>query len=230
MSTIPRRVRDTPLVLRSSAPADDPTTHGAMGPDLRSTYATWFVLALPIAVAALLTLLVRREHRDARARTRWRAGELFRLLSGRPLGPCAGRRAAGAPRRAPVPNRSGTRSRPSPPRSACASALRSPGRWPKAATSPVSVACSAARSRSRGGARRAPAGAAAQRAGAPRAAARARPRPRIAPLRGGAARSRVTEPQVAPLAARTPRHARAPAAASAVRACCARSAPAPAPC
>jgi len=62
-----------------------------MGPDLRSTYATWFVLALPIAVAALLVLLVRREHRGARARTRLRAGELFRLLSGRLSGRVRGR-------------------------------------------------------------------------------------------------------------------------------------------
>jgi HEAT repeat protein len=43
-------------------------------------------LAVPLAVAAFLALLVRRAHRDARARTRLRAGELFRLLSGRVSG------------------------------------------------------------------------------------------------------------------------------------------------
>ena len=67
------------------------------GLDLRSFSATWFVLALPIAVAALLTLLVRHEHRGARARTRLRSGELFRLLSGRLSGRVRGgelRRAA----------------------------------------------------------------------------------------------------------------------------------------
>src|SRR5881394_1069514 len=52
------------------------------GLDLRSVSASWFILALPLAVAALLTLLVRRTHRGARARTRLRAGELFQLLSG----------------------------------------------------------------------------------------------------------------------------------------------------
>src|SRR5262245_36775849 len=56
------------------------------GLDLRSVSASWFVLALPLAVAALITLLVRREHRDARARTRLRAGELFQLLAGRVSG------------------------------------------------------------------------------------------------------------------------------------------------
>jgi len=67
------------------------------GLDLRSVSATWFVLALPIAVAGLIALLVRREHRDARARTRLRAGELFQLLSGRVSGRVRGgelRRAA----------------------------------------------------------------------------------------------------------------------------------------
>jgi hypothetical protein len=61
------------------------------GLDLRSVSATWFVLALPIAVAGFIALLVRREHRDARARTRLRAGELFRLLSGRVSGRVRGR-------------------------------------------------------------------------------------------------------------------------------------------
>jgi HEAT repeat protein len=67
------------------------------GFDLRSVSATSFVLALPLAVAALITLLVRREHRDTRARTRLRAGELFQLLSGRVSGRVRGgelRRAA----------------------------------------------------------------------------------------------------------------------------------------
>jgi HEAT repeat protein len=67
------------------------------GPDLRSVTATWFVLALPLAVAALVTLLVRREQRDARARTRLRAGELFQLLAGKVSGRVRGgelRRAA----------------------------------------------------------------------------------------------------------------------------------------
>jgi HEAT repeat protein len=72
--------------------------HGAMpGLDLRFVSATWFVLALPIAVAALLVLLVRHEHRGARARTRLRAGELFQLLAGRLSGRVRGgelRRAA----------------------------------------------------------------------------------------------------------------------------------------
>jgi len=66
------------------------------GPDMRSISATWLVLALPLAVAGLVTLLVRREHRDARARTRLRAGELFQLLSGR----LAGRVRGGELRRA----------------------------------------------------------------------------------------------------------------------------------
>ena len=56
------------------------------GLELRSVSASWFVLALPLAVAVLLTLLVRREHRDARSRTRLRAGELFQLLAGRVSG------------------------------------------------------------------------------------------------------------------------------------------------
>src|SRR5262245_17047977 len=67
------------------------------GLDLRSVPASWFLLALPLAVTAFITLLVRREHRDARARTRLRAGELFRLLSGRVSGRVRGgdlRRAA----------------------------------------------------------------------------------------------------------------------------------------
>jgi HEAT repeat protein len=61
------------------------------GLDLRFVTTTGFVLALPIAVAALFALLVRREHRGARARTRLRAGELFRLLSGRVSGRVHGR-------------------------------------------------------------------------------------------------------------------------------------------
>jgi HEAT repeat protein len=69
------------------------------GLDLRFVSATSFILALPIAVAVLMTLLVRREHRGARARTRLRAGELCQLLAGRVSGRVRGgelRRAAKA--------------------------------------------------------------------------------------------------------------------------------------
>ena len=64
-------------------------------PHLTSTLV--FVIAVPLAVAAFIALLVRSAHRDARARTRLRAGELFRLLSGRVSGRVRGgelRRAA----------------------------------------------------------------------------------------------------------------------------------------
>jgi HEAT repeat protein len=59
--------------------------------DLRSLATPSLILALPLAVAGLIALLVRREHRDARARTRLRAGELFQLLSGRVSGRVRGR-------------------------------------------------------------------------------------------------------------------------------------------
>jgi len=55
-----------------------------LDPHLTSTLV--FAFAVPIAVAAFIALLVRGAHRDARARTRLRAGELFRLLSGRVSG------------------------------------------------------------------------------------------------------------------------------------------------
>jgi HEAT repeat protein len=65
--------------------------------DLHFVSATSIILALPLAVAVLIALLVRREHRGARERTRLRAGELFQLLAGRVSGRVRGgelRRAA----------------------------------------------------------------------------------------------------------------------------------------
>jgi len=64
--------------------------------DPRFVSATSFILALPLAAAALFALLLRRTKREARARTRLRAGELFRLLGER----LSGRVPAGELRRA----------------------------------------------------------------------------------------------------------------------------------
>src|SRR5262245_3426458 len=61
------------------------------GFDPHITSVLWFVIAVPLAVAAFIALLVRGAHRDARARTRLRAGELFRVLSGRVSGRVRGR-------------------------------------------------------------------------------------------------------------------------------------------
>src|SRR5262245_33725096 len=66
------------------------------GLDVRLVSATSVILALPLAVGGLIALLLRRSRREARARTRLRAGELFRLLGER----LSGRVHAGELRRA----------------------------------------------------------------------------------------------------------------------------------